>query len=62
MTSTYYATHADLNFICRKRYGVCKIIRVFCKKKKVFSINTFCYDSLLRLCLFNHFPWGTEFL
>ena len=52
MTSAYHATHADLNFTSRKRHGVCKNIRVSCKK--VFSIDTFCYDSL--------FPSGTEFL
>ena len=28
---------------------MCKNIRFFCKK--VFSIDTFCYDSLLQLCL-----------
>ena len=56
MTSAYHATHADLNFISRKRHDVCKNIRVFCKK--VFSIDTFCYDS----AYFIVFPSGTEFL
>ena len=35
---------------------MCKNIRVFCKK--VFSIDTFCYDS----AYFIVFPSGTEFL
>ena len=39
---------------------MCKNIRFF--RKKVFSIDTFCYDSLLRLCLFYRFPSGTECL
>ena len=63
MTSTYryYVTHADLNLYVASAMVCVKLFAFFVKKKKVFSIDTFCYDSLLRLCLFNHIPWGTEF-
>ena len=54
-------THADLNLYVASAMVYVKLFAFFVKKK-VFSIDTFCYDSLLRLCLFNHFPWGTEFL
>ena len=41
-----------------KFYVASENIRVFCKK--VFSVDTFCYDSLLRLCLFHRFPLGNR--
>jgi len=40
----------------------CVKLFAFFVKKMFFSIDTFCYDSLLQLCLFNRFPWRTEFL